>query len=128
MYIGGPCEKSCDIKLHHVYCDPVTSQCSCEKNFPVTIGRTKGCAKGKWNLILLYTSHVPLLHRINQQILLYTAKKLGEQCFYHQTCLHNDPNSMCVQVKHNALCKCATGYHSVTYSKPTKRVFCTQGT
>lgn len=57
----------------------------------------------------------------------FTAKKLGEQCFYDQTCLHNDVNSLCIQIRHNALCQCIHGYHSVSYMKPTKRVFCTEG-
>lgn len=26
-----------------------------------------------------------------------TAKKLGEQCFYDQTCFENDINSLCIQ-------------------------------
>lgn len=56
-----------------------------------------------------------------------SAKKLGEQCFYDQTCMHNDINSLCIQIRHNALCQCVHGYHSVSYSKPTKRVFCTEG-
>lgn len=56
-----------------------------------------------------------------------TAKKLGEQCLYHQICEYNDPNSLCVQIKHNAICECAEGFHSVSYMKPTKRIFCTQG-
>lgn len=55
------------------------------------------------------------------------AKKLGDQCFYHQTCLHSDANSLCIQTGHNAVCECAAGYHSVSYQKPTKRIFCTQG-
>lgn len=56
-----------------------------------------------------------------------TAKKLGEQCFYHQTCEYNDPKSLCVQIRHNAVCDCAEGFHSVSYSRPTKRIFCTEG-
>lgn len=36
-------------------------------------------------------------------------------------------NSLCIQIRHNALCTCIKGYHSVSYSKPTKRVFCTEG-
>ena len=58
---------------------------------------------------------------------IFTAKRLGEQCFYHQTCTATDPNSLCVQDGHNAICDCAPGYHAVTYQKPSRRVFCTQG-
>jgi hypothetical protein len=57
----------------------------------------------------------------------FIAKKLGDQCFYHQTCEYSDSNSLCVQVSHNAICDCAPGFHSVSYTKPTKRIFCTQG-
>ncbi|XP_041773033.1 uncharacterized protein LOC121594122 isoform X3 [Anopheles merus] len=99
MYVGAPCEFTCHAKLHHVYCDPTTNTCSCEKDYVVLIGILKGCAK---------------------------PKKLGEQCFYHQTCIYNDEHAMCVQIVHNAICQCAPGFHSVSYSKPTKRVFCTQ--
>lgn len=119
--MGGPCNKTCAPRLHHVFCDSSSSTCSCEKSYPVMIGYTKGCAKGTY----IYK---------NSQIVFYilfpstrAAKKLDEQCFYDQTCQHNDPNALCVQVRHNARCQCANGYHSVTYSRPTKRVFCTPG-
>ncbi|XP_037045395.1 uncharacterized protein LOC119080906 isoform X2 [Bradysia coprophila] len=99
MYIGAPCDESCNSNLLHVHCDETTKLCGCERNYPVKLGLTKGCAM---------------------------PKKLGEQCWWHQTCTYNDANSLCVQVKHNALCSCLPGYHSVTYTKPSKRVFCTQ--
>ncbi|XP_055324847.1 uncharacterized protein LOC129579157 isoform X2 [Sitodiplosis mosellana] len=100
MYVGSPCERGwCNIKLHHVICDKATNTCICEKKYPVVIGLLKGCAK---------------------------PKKLGEQCFYDQTCMHNDINSLCIQIRHNALCQCVHGFHSVSYLKPTKRVFCTE--
>ncbi|XP_023178233.2 uncharacterized protein LOC111604409 [Drosophila hydei] len=98
-YIGAPCnELKCDAKLLHVTCDKETQLCSCERNYPVQLGLIKGCAK---------------------------PKKLGDQCFYDETCIYNDENSLCVQVRHNAMCQCASGYHSVSYTKPTRRVFCT---
>ncbi|XP_037939899.1 uncharacterized protein LOC119672826 isoform X2 [Teleopsis dalmanni] len=99
-YIGAPCNNmKCEPRLLHVTCDKETLICGCEKNYPVQLGLTTGCAK---------------------------PKKLGEQCFYDKTCKYNDENSLCVQVRHNALCECASGFHSVSYTKPTKRVFCTQ--
>ncbi|EDW19252.2 uncharacterized protein LOC6583098 isoform X1 [Drosophila mojavensis] len=98
-YIGAPCnELKCDAKLVHVTCDKETQLCSCERNYPVQLGPIKGCAK---------------------------PKKLGDQCFYDETCIYNDENSLCVQVRHNAMCQCASGFHSVSYTKPTRRVFCT---
>lgn len=99
MYVGAPCEFTCHAKLHHVYCDPSSNTCSCEKDYVVLIGLLKGCAK---------------------------PKKLGEQCFYDQTCIYNDEHALCVQISHNAICQCAPGFHSVSYVKPTRRVFCTQ--
>ncbi|XP_049541955.1 uncharacterized protein LOC125955121 isoform X4 [Anopheles darlingi] len=99
MYVGAPCEFLCNAKLHHVYCDPTTNTCSCEKDYVVLIGQLKGCAK---------------------------PKKLGEQCFYDQTCIYNDEHALCMQIVHNAICQCAPGFHSVSYAKPTRRVFCTQ--
>ncbi|XP_026848497.1 uncharacterized protein LOC6602314 isoform X2 [Drosophila persimilis] len=98
-YIGAPCnELKCDVKLLHVACDKETQTCTCERNYPVQLGLIKGCAK---------------------------PKKLGDQCFYDETCIYNDENSLCVQVRHNAMCQCASGFHSVSYTKPTRRVFCT---
>ncbi|XP_034104188.1 uncharacterized protein LOC117567978 isoform X2 [Drosophila albomicans] len=98
-YIGAPCnELKCDAKLLHVTCEKESQTCSCERNYPVQLGPVKGCAK---------------------------PKKLGDQCFYDETCLYNDENSLCVQVRHNAICQCASGYHSVSYTKPTRRIFCT---
>ncbi|XP_055601898.1 uncharacterized protein LOC129750836 isoform X1 [Uranotaenia lowii] len=99
MYVGAPCEFTCHAKLHHVYCDPSSNTCSCEKDYVVLIGVLKGCAK---------------------------PKKLGDQCFYDQTCIYNDEHSLCMQMGHNAICQCVPGFHSVSYSKPTKRIFCTQ--
>uniref|UniRef100_A0AAG5DHF1 EB domain-containing protein n=1 Tax=Anopheles atroparvus TaxID=41427 RepID=A0AAG5DHF1_ANOAO len=98
-YIGAPCEFTCHSTLHHVYCDPTTNTCTCEKDYAVVIGILKGCAK---------------------------PKKLGEQCFYDETCIFNDEHALCQQIVHNAICQCAPGFHSVSYSKPKKRVFCTQ--
>lgn len=45
MYIGAPCDGSCNSNLLHVYCDESTKLCGCERNYPVKIGLTKGCAK-----------------------------------------------------------------------------------
>lgn len=71
-------------------------------------------------------SHIKIYH-ISSWWFVSTAKKLGEQCFYDQTCMHNDINSLCMQIRHNALCQCIPGFHSVSYLKPTKRIFCTEG-
>lgn len=48
MYVGAPCEFTCHAKLHHVYCDPSSNTCSCEKDYVVLIGLLKGCAKRKF--------------------------------------------------------------------------------
>ncbi|XP_075161486.1 uncharacterized protein LOC142234280 [Haematobia irritans] len=99
-YIGAPCNNmTCEPTLLHVTCDKETQLCGCEKNYPVQLGLTRGCDK---------------------------PKKLGEMCFYDETCQYNDENSLCVQVRHNAMCQCANGYHSVSFNKPPRRVFCTQ--
>lgn len=58
---------------------------------------------------------------------MFSARKLGEQCLHDLVCQHYDQNALCIQVRHNALCQCRGDYHSVSYLKPTKRVFCTQG-
>ncbi|XP_054084696.1 uncharacterized protein LOC105210303 isoform X2 [Zeugodacus cucurbitae] len=100
-YIGAPCfsDMTCETTLIHVTCDKETKICGCERNYPVQLGLTKGCDK---------------------------PKKLGEQCFYDETCMYSDENSLCVQVRHNAMCQCADGFHSVSHTKPTRRVFCTK--
>ncbi|XP_021206975.1 uncharacterized protein LOC105842345 isoform X4 [Bombyx mori] len=98
-YLGSPCEFTCNPKLVHVFCDPATSTCQCDHKHPVPLGVANGCAK---------------------------PKKLGEQCFYRQTCRAFDAHSSCVQVNHNAYCKCEPGYHSTSHSRPTYRVFCTE--
>ncbi|KAH8239670.1 hypothetical protein KR032_006511, partial [Drosophila birchii] len=118
-YIGAPCnELRCDVKLLHVSCDKETQTCTCERNYPVQLGLIKGCAKRKH----LLNINIKLNYIINISL---TAKKLGDQCFYDETCIYNDENSLCVQVRHNAMCQCASGFHSVSYVKPTRRVFCT---
>ncbi|XP_059056703.1 uncharacterized protein LOC131850488 [Achroia grisella] len=99
MYLGSPCDTTCNPKLVHVYCEPSTQSCQCDTKHPVALGVTKGCAK---------------------------PKKLGEQCFYRQTCRAFDAHASCVQVNHNAYCQCDPGYHSTTHSRPTQRVFCTE--
>ncbi|XP_073942597.1 uncharacterized protein isoform X2 [Choristoneura fumiferana] len=99
MYLGSPCERTCSPRLLHVRCDPATASCQCDPKHPVSLGLAHGCAK---------------------------AKKLGEQCFYRQTCRAFDPHASCVQVNHNAFCQCDAGYHSTSHSRPTQRVFCTE--
>lgn len=47
MYLGSPCEFSCNPKLMHVYCDPTTASCQCDPKHPVSVGVAQGCAKGK---------------------------------------------------------------------------------
>ncbi|XP_039290356.1 uncharacterized protein LOC111057980 isoform X3 [Nilaparvata lugens] len=99
QYVGAPCEDSCDSKLLHVVCDKDTLRCECERAYPVHIGPFKGCAK---------------------------PVRLGEQCFYYQTCSFTDQNAACIQIRHNAICQCKPGFHTVTLQRPNKRVFCTQ--
>lgn len=47
-YIGASCEFTCNAKLENVFCDPTNNKCGCEKNYPVIIGLTAGCAKRKF--------------------------------------------------------------------------------
>ncbi|XP_053603327.1 uncharacterized protein LOC128671137 isoform X2 [Plodia interpunctella] len=99
MYLGSPCLQWCDPRLLHVVCEPASRTCQCDVRHPVALGVAKGCAK---------------------------PRKLGEQCFYRQTCRAFDAHSSCVQVNHNAYCQCDPGYHSTSHSRPTQRVFCTE--
>lgn len=40
LLVGSRCEFTCDKRLHHVFCNPISSKCECEKNYPVKIGRS----------------------------------------------------------------------------------------
>lgn len=39
IFVGAPCEFTCDKRLHHMFCNPISSKCECEKNYPVVIGK-----------------------------------------------------------------------------------------
>ncbi|XP_044262572.1 uncharacterized protein LOC123010022 isoform X5 [Tribolium madens] len=99
LYVGAPCEIVCNSKLLHVYCNPITGVCECEKNYPVKLNPYTGCGK---------------------------PKRLGDQCYYRETCQYTDVHSACIQVHHNAICQCQNGYHSVSIQKGSKRVFCAE--
>ncbi|XP_074038923.1 uncharacterized protein isoform X2 [Leptinotarsa decemlineata] len=100
LYVGAPCEFICSPKLVHVYCNPVSGTCDCEKKFPVKLNNPyAGCSK---------------------------PKRLGDQCYYKETCQYTDQHASCIQVHHNAICQCQNGYHSVSIQKPSKRVFCAE--
>ncbi|KAJ8950470.1 hypothetical protein NQ314_007857 [Rhamnusium bicolor] len=84
----------------HAYCNPVSGTCECEKKYPVKLNNPyAGCSK---------------------------PKRLGDQCYYKETCQYTDQHSSCIQVHHNAICQCQNGYHSVSIQKPSKRVFCAE--
>ncbi|KAF5290148.1 hypothetical protein FQR65_LT11660 [Abscondita terminalis] len=99
MYVGSPCEFTCSPKLLHVYCNPVSGVCECEKKHPVKLNSATGCGK---------------------------PKRLGEQCYYREACRYSDQHASCVQIHHNAVCQCKSGYHIVSIQKPSKRVFCAE--
>ncbi|XP_072395183.1 uncharacterized protein [Diabrotica undecimpunctata] len=100
QYVGALCEFTCSPKLLHVYCNPVTGTCDCEKKYPVKLNnRYAGCSK---------------------------PKQLGDQCYYKETCQFTDQHASCIQVHHNAVCQCENGYHTVSLQKPSKRVFCAE--
>ncbi|XP_017779127.1 PREDICTED: uncharacterized protein LOC108564558 isoform X6 [Nicrophorus vespilloides] len=99
MFLGSPCETTCGPNLIHVFCNPETKYCECEKKYPVRLNPAKGCDK---------------------------PKKLGDQCYYKETCEYTDPHASCLQVHHNAVCKCIPGYHSVTVNRPSKKLFCAE--
>lgn len=100
QYVGAFCEFTCSPKLPHVYCNPVSGTCECEKKYPVKLQNPyAGCSR-------------PL--------------QLGDQCYYKETCQYTDRHASCIQVHHNAVCQCENGYHSVSLQKPSKRVFCAE--
>ncbi|KAI5723771.1 hypothetical protein M8J76_010771 [Diaphorina citri] len=101
QFLGSYCadNSTCNPVLRHVYCNAGTHKCECDVLYPVQLGLRKGCAQ---------------------------AVSLGEQCFYSESCRYNDPNSECVQIRHNAQCKCTRGFHSVATSRPTRREFCSK--
>ncbi|XP_060524919.1 uncharacterized protein LOC132701194 isoform X5 [Cylas formicarius] len=100
LFVGAPCEHVCSSRLQHAYCNLVTNICECEKKYPVRLSNPySGCSK---------------------------PKSLGEQCYYHETCEYTDQHASCIQVHHNAICQCQTGYHAVSLQKPSKRTFCAE--
>lgn len=49
LYVGAPCEGSCSTRLQHVYCNPLTSTCECDKKYPVKLSNPySGCSKRKY--------------------------------------------------------------------------------
>lgn len=88
MYVGAPCEFTCHVKLHHVFCDPATNTCGCEKNYPVLIDRRKGCAKRKYTIAFshLWRHHLKNKSNINE----FTKLKwiLHECAHIHTSILH----------------------------------------
>ncbi|KAK9881002.1 hypothetical protein WA026_014345 [Henosepilachna vigintioctopunctata] len=98
-FVGAPCEFTCSAKLHHVFCNPVSGECECEKKYPVRLNPFTGCSK---------------------------PKILGETCFYKEACQYSDPHSSCIQIHHNAVCQCENGYHFVAIQKPQKKLFCAE--
>lgn len=89
-------------------------------------GSRKGCAKRKLRVIKLLMCR-SIFHYQKAVSFLSLAKKLGDQCFYDQTCLFSDENAICMQIDHNAICQCREGFHLVSHTKPMRRTFCTQG-
>lgn len=185
LLVGSRCEFTCDKRLHHVYCNPNTDRCECEKKYPVKIGQwwveqfktrfiiclkcfsfhscrvfaaavflshytmfvddnnqvlvkavqnVSCCIVNRTTKIFLVVQHIwdLLCKRIKNlfnsfHFLIKSAKRLEEQCFYDEVCQFNDENAVCTQIDHNAVCQCRSGYHQVSHSKPTRRVFCVQG-
>lgn len=52
--------------LAHVFCNPQTSFCECERSYPVQLGPTKGCAKRKFTLHLELHPHITVTNRIEK--------------------------------------------------------------
>ncbi|KAL1453385.1 hypothetical protein WDU94_007525 [Cyamophila willieti] len=101
QFLGSYCadNSTCNPYLRHVYCNKETHKCECDALYPVKLGLRKGCAQ---------------------------SVSLNEQCFYTSSCQYSDPYSECVQIRHNAQCKCRAGFHSVTAHKPVRREFCSK--
>ncbi|CAH1982280.1 unnamed protein product [Acanthoscelides obtectus] len=55
-----------------------------------------------------------------------TPTRLGDQCYYMETCKYTDQHASCIQVHHHAVCQCENGYHSVSIDRPSKKVFCAE--
>ncbi|XP_024085983.1 uncharacterized protein LOC112126114 [Cimex lectularius] len=97
-HLGALCTDSCNPDLINVVCKADSKRCDCKPGYPVRLDLYTGCAK---------------------------PVKLGDQCLYLETCLFTDQNADCVQIRHNAICQCKSGFHTVTIPKP-KRVFCSE--
>jgi hypothetical protein len=84
--------------------------------------------KALFNIIIIPTIREFSALMYDLFIYLFTAVRLGDQCFYRQTCSFTDQHATCIQVNHNAICQCKPGYHTVALQRPTKKVFCSAGT
>jgi hypothetical protein len=82
-------------------------------------------------IVLQHSAHSPThlcIYYLDLWFLhLFTAVRLGDQCFYRQTCAFTDQHAICIQINHNAICQCKPGYHTVALQRPTKKVFCSEG-
>lgn len=48
LSVGASCEFTCSPKLMHVYCNPISGLCECEKKYPVKLNNPyAGCSKRK---------------------------------------------------------------------------------
>ena len=60
---------------------------------------------------------------------LRTALNLGERCFYNQSCMYFDKNTLCVNLDdYTAKCQCRTGFYpSVTLESISRTSICIPG-
>lgn len=66
MLVGSRCEFTCDKRLHHVFCNPLSSKCECQKNYPVKIGEF---SLSSVSLVLLISLYDSFMWHNNEQVL-----------------------------------------------------------
>lgn len=72
MLVGSRCEFTCDKRLHHVFCNPISNKCECQKNYPVKIGGSSVSLNVKDFLLESHFTFFQTLHRRSSQRLCKT--------------------------------------------------------
>lgn len=99
LVVGGRCEFTCDKRLHHVFCNPISNKCECEKNYPVKIGRSSGSLKllewFSWRSLFCYMQFATLQDpaKAVRNVSVYRTQ-ICQQTFYL--------SSLCLQPKNSA--------------------------
>lgn len=78
MLVGSRCEFTCDKRLHHVFCNPISSKCECMKNYPVKIGELSISLKAR------VSYHFDIFHMLRGKVFAKAVQKVSRITFRSQ--------------------------------------------